>query len=328
MVEQAEKLWTFDAVDPGQYGAETVVAINAGNIAGYAQVALNDDPRYRGAGASLAMPTMVLAYAPLLREEIAEANGFIAQEQSKTARRQTPFAKCEIRWHQPVGDGDTITGTRGVLEKYERRGNKFVPLRLEAHNDGGEKLAEIDHTSIFKFRKSDQPRPASRAAPRRPAPDFEPAPLRETSPDDAVKAVTFETIEVGDAVHPFTIHSPLKTEVDGVAVPEDKMSAQSSESNHEPGRFPWGRMHGVGGITIIGYLDAMLHRWAPDGTLYGGGRLLFKAIKNFRPGDTNTYRGTVTAKREHDGKHLVDIEITGVNQLGQLTGVAEATLVF
>ena len=57
------------------------------------------------------------------------------------------------------------------------------------------------------------------------------------------------------------------------------MSGQSSDANHEPGRFPWGAIHGVGGITIMGYLDAMLHRWAPDGTLYGGGRLLFKAIK-------------------------------------------------
>ena len=48
MVEQAEKLWTYEAVEPGQYGTETVVAITAGNIAGYAQVALNDDPRYTG----------------------------------------------------------------------------------------------------------------------------------------------------------------------------------------------------------------------------------------------------------------------------------------
>ena len=145
------KLWTYDAVEPGQYGAETVVAINAGNIAGYAQVALNDDPQYRGAGASLAMPTMVLAYAPLLREEIAEANGFIAQEQSKTARRQTPFAKCEIRWRQPVCDGDTITGTRGVLEKYERRGSRFVTFRVGGVNQRGETAVEYDYTCIFDY---------------------------------------------------------------------------------------------------------------------------------------------------------------------------------
>ena len=47
----------------------------------------------------MAMPTMVLSYAPLLREEIASANGYIAFEVSKTARSQTPFAKCEVRWY-------------------------------------------------------------------------------------------------------------------------------------------------------------------------------------------------------------------------------------
>ena len=42
------------------------------------------------------MPSMVLAYAPLLRYDLAEHNGFVALEDSKTARRQTPFAKCDI----------------------------------------------------------------------------------------------------------------------------------------------------------------------------------------------------------------------------------------
>ncbi|MYB48328.1 MAG: hypothetical protein F4X72_03500 [Dehalococcoidia bacterium] len=317
------RTWDYEAVEVGQRAQPIVKEATPDSIVRHASTSRSTNPDHFSDAPPFAMPTQILSLAPKNRAGVAENNGMTV-----ITAHATPFAKAEGRWFAPIRLGDTVTSVATVLEKYERRGNKFVTLRLEAHNDGGEKLAEIDHTSIFEFRKSDQPRPASRAAPRRPAPDFEPSPLRETSPDDAVKAVTFETIEVGDAVHPFTIHSPLKTEVDGVAVPEDKMSAQSSESNHEPGRFPWGRMHGVGGITIIGYLDAMLHRWAPDGTLYGGGRLLFKAIKNFRPGDTNTYRGTVTAKREHDGKHLVDIEITGVNQLGQLTGVAEATLVF
>ena len=112
MVEQQERLWEFDAVAPGQAGASTVVDITAENIAEYARVSLNDHPRYRAdGGRSIPMPTMVLSYAPLLRDEIAEANGFVALEQSRTARRQTPFAKCEIRWERPVKAGDSITGT-------------------------------------------------------------------------------------------------------------------------------------------------------------------------------------------------------------------------
>ena len=317
------RTWDYDAVEVGQRAQPIVTEVTPDSIVRHASTSRSMSPDHFSGAPPFAMPTQIFSLAPKNRVGVAENNGMTV-----ITAHATPFAKAEGRWFAPIRLGDTVTSVATVLEKYERRGNKFVTLRLEAHNDGGEKLAEIDHTSIFEFRKTDQPRPDSRAAPRRPGPDLEPSPLQETSPDDAVETVTFETIEVGHAVHPFTIHSPLKTEVDGVAVPEDEMSAQSSEANHEPGRFPWGRMHGVGGITIMGYLDAMLHRWAPDGSLYGGGRLLFKAIKNFRPGDTNTYLGTVTAKREHDGKRLVDLEITGVNQLGQLTGVAEATLVF
>ncbi|MYD50578.1 MAG: hypothetical protein F4W93_03725 [Dehalococcoidia bacterium] len=317
------RTWDYEAVEVGQRAQPIVKEVTPDSIVRHASTSRSMNADHFSDAPPFAMPTQIFSLAPKNRAGVAENNGMTV-----ITAHATPFAKAEGRWFAPIRLGDTVTSVATVLEKYERRGNKFVTLRLEAYNDGGEKLAEIDHTSIFEFRKSDQPRPASRAAPRRPGPDLDPSPLRETSPDDTVDRVTFETIKVGDAVHPFTIHSPLKTEVDGVAVPEDEMRAQSSEASHEPGRFPWGRMHGVGGITIMGYLDAMLHRWASDGTLYGGGRLLFKAIKNFRPGDTNTYLGTVTAKREHNGKRLVDIEITGANQLGQLTGVAEATLVF
>lgn len=317
------RTWDYEAVQVGQRAQPIVTEVAPDSIVRYASTVRSTNPDHFSDAPPFAMPTQIFSLAPKNRVGVAENNGMTV-----ITAHATPFAKAEGRWFAPIRVGDTVTSVATVLEKYERRGNKFVTLRLEAHNGRGEKLAEIDHTSIFEFRKSDQPRPASRTAPRRPAPDLSPSPLRETSSDDAAETFTFETIEVGDVVHPFTIHSPLKTEVDGVAVPEDELKGQSSATRHEPGRFPWGAIHGVGGITIMGYLDAMLHRWAPDGTLYGGGRLLFKAIKNFRPGDTNTYRGTVTAKRERQGKRLVDVEITGANQLGQLTGVAEATFVF
>ncbi len=317
------RTWDYEAVEVGQRAQPIVTEVTPDSIVLHASTSRSTNPDHFSEAPPFAMPTQIFSLAPKNRAGVAENNGMTV-----ITAHATPFAKAEGRWFAPIRLGDTVTSVATVLEKYERRGNKFVTLRLEAHNGCGEKLAEIDHTSIFEFRKSDQPRRDSRAASRPTSPDIEPSSLRETSPDDAVETVTFETIEVGDAVHPFTVHSPLKTEVDGAAVPEDEMSSQSSGANHEPGRFPWGALHGVGGITIMGYLDAMLHRWAPDGTLYGGGRLLFKAIKNFRPGDTNTYHGTVTTKREHDGKRLVEIEITGTNQLGQLTGVAETTLVF
>ena len=108
--EKLEKLWDYEAVEPGQEGRPTVVSLTAEPIAAYARVAQNQDERFQKAGtnpeyggALVAMPTMVLTYAPLLRDDIAEHNGFVALEESKTARRQTPFAKCEIRWFRQIG---------------------------------------------------------------------------------------------------------------------------------------------------------------------------------------------------------------------------------
>ena len=172
--EPQEKLWDYDAVEPGQDGPATVVALTAGHIAAYARVAQNRDPRFQGPGANaehggalVAMPTMVLTYAPLLRREIAEHQGFVALEDSETARRQTPFAKCEIRWFRPVLAGDTLTGTRRVLEKYERRGSRFVTIRVEASNQRGEHVARYDYTCIFSYARGqrDVPRDSGMAQP-------------------------------------------------------------------------------------------------------------------------------------------------------------------
>ena len=183
-----------------------------------------------------------------------------------------------------------------------------MTVRLEPTNQRGEKIAEIDHTSIFEFARrarkdGDAPRPIGE--------EFEPSGLQETQWSNPIDTVSFDEISVGDEAPRFTIHSPAKDE-------------ESIDSG--PGRFPWGGEHGVGGITIMGYVDQMLERWVPTGSLYNDGRLLFKAIKNFRPGDTVTYRAVVVDKRTKDEKRLVDFDVKGVNQLAQLTGVAEATL--
>ena len=70
----------------------------------------------------------------------------------------------------------------------------------------------------------------------------------------------------------------------------------------------------------------MLERWLPDGSFYDNGRLLYKAIEPFRPGDTVVFTGTVTGKRVEGSNKLIDCEIKGTNQHGKLMGVAEATL--
>ena len=149
MVEQAERLWTYDAVEPGAARHGDGGGHHGGeNIAGYAEVALNDDPRYRGAAATLAMPTMVLSYAVLLREEIAEANGFVNYELVADCPKADPVRQVRNpvasarerrrRHHRPARSVGEVRAPGQPVRHLPRRGNqparrKGRRVRLHLH---------------------------------------------------------------------------------------------------------------------------------------------------------------------------------------------------
>ena len=319
MVEQAERLWTYDAVEPGQYGAETVVPITAENVARYAEVALNEDTRYRGPEATLAMPTMVLSYAVLLREEIAEANGFVGYEQSLTARKQTPFAKCEIRWHQPVSVGDVITGTRGVLEKYERRGSQFVTFRVEGINQHGIKAVEYDYTCIFDYAKGQREVPASSGDPG-------PQPAKAESGEGLL--LDYDSAMEGTALAELSITE--SQEVINRRGAFRLAGRPPSESNiHTDEEFARQNIFGSivnSGPATMSYVDQMLQLSFPPEAFYNGGSLLMRAITPFRSGDTVTLSGEVTGRRREGHRGLVECRVRGTNQRGELVCLADASL--
>jgi acyl dehydratase len=326
-----EKLWEFEAVEAGQAGPPTVVTLTPEHIAEYARVAQNPDQRYGTSGGSdeyggalVAMPTTVLTYAPLLREEIAEASGFIAVEESKTARRQTPFAKCEIRWFRPVRAGDTLTGTRRVLEKYERRGSRFVTFRIEATNQHGEAVAAYDYTCIFSYAKGQREVPPMQGtAPRRAA--------ENTGAAAASKPrgpVTFETVNVGDPLAPLAVTESVEVMLQKN---EFRLAGKPKPSNiHTDEAFA--RQNIFGGVVNSGpatlsYVDQMLQQSFPLRAFYDGGRLLMRAITPFRSGDTVTFAGEVTGKRTEGGRKIVECRVRGTNQSGELVCLCEAAMV-
>ena len=321
MLEQQEKLWEFDAVEPGQSGASTVVGITAENITEYARVSLNDSPRYR-ADAGPAMPTMILSYAPLLRDEIAEANGFVALEQSKAARRQTPFAKCEIRWSSPVNAGDTITGTRRVLEKYERRSSKFVTFRVEATNQEGRLVAEYDYSCIFEYAKGQREAPASGPAeiPAAVAKPQTPANQRFLAFGDAVEGLALPTLAITESQEVINRKNDFR------------LAGRHNESNiHTDEEFAKQNIFGGtvnSGPATMSYVDQMLQLSFPPEAFYNGGMLLMRAITPFRSGDTVTFQGEVTGRREAGDRREVDCRVKGINQRGDLVCLADATMAF
>ena len=149
------RTWDYEAVEVGQRAQPIAEEVSLDSIVRHASTSRSMNPDHYSDAPPFAMPTQIFSLAPKNRGGVAENNGM-----KIITGHATPFAKCEGRWFAPIRLGDTVTSVATVLEKYERRGNKFVTLRLEAHNGRGEKLAEIDHTSIFEFRKRDRPRPA------------------------------------------------------------------------------------------------------------------------------------------------------------------------
>jgi len=325
-----ERLWDYDAVEPGQDGAPTVVALTAEHIAAYARLAQNPDPRFQKSGtnaeyggALVAMPTMVLAYAPLLRSEMAEHHGFVALEDSETARRQTPFAKCEIRWFHPVRAGDTLTGTRRVLEKYERRGSRFVTFRVEARNQRGERVASYDYTCIFSYARGQRevPRDRGTAQPLLPVADAAAAASSTGS------RLAFDTVAIGDRLAPLRVYESQDI-IDRKN--EFRLAGKPSASNiHTDEEFARQNIFGGtvnSGPATMSYVDQMLERSFPLRAFYDGGRLRMRAITPFRDGDTVTFEGEVCDKRLEHGTRIADCRVRGINQRGELVCLSDATM--
>lgn len=340
MVDQTEKLWEYEVVEAGQSASPTVVTVTKEDISWYALVAQNISshftPRDRcedeewpspewhtQAWPPSAMPTMVLTYAPLLREEIAEANGFVALEWSTTARRQTPFAKCEIRWSRGVMAGDTITSTRRVLEKYIRRGSRFVTFRVEATNQDGEEVAQYDYTCLFDYAKD---------------PSREPRKARPPSPGTTRERYSWEAVrEVGDQLTPLNIQASQENIEEKDAF---RLAGNRNPFNiHIDEEFARQSIFGgpvVSGEAAMSYVDQMLQQHFSLGS-FSGGRLLLRAIEPFRAGDTVTFQGEVTFRGEptatqpwegfESSQRVIECRIRGINQRGDLVNLSDASLI-
>jgi len=331
MVTQQENLWDFEAVEPGQAGKPTVVKLTAEHISRYARTAQNRDSRYviQGVnqefdGKMVPMPTMLLTYAPLLRDEIADNNGFIAVEESKTDRRQTPFAKCEAHWFKPVHEGDTLTANRKVLEKFEKRGNRFVTFRVEATNQNNETVAHFDYTCIFSYSKGqrDVPVEAGTAVPEI---------IDEQTPTETVTTsefVDFSSANIGDRLKPLIISESAEIMIrknDLTLAGKYKPSNIHTDEDFANKNIFAGVVNS--GPATMSYVDQMLEKNFPLRAFYNGGSLLMRAITPFRSGDTVTFEGEITGKTESNSQNTLEVRVKGTNQRGELVSLSDATMV-
>ena len=143
----------------------------------------------------------------------------------------------------------------------------------------------------------------------------------------SITGITFESISPGDELPPFTIGESQET-INSARLVLDDEEPLPRNIHTDPEFAKSGMFAGTvnAGVTTMAYVAQMLEQWFPASAFYDNGRLLYKAIEPFRPGDTVTFTGRVTAKREEGGRKIIECEIKGTNQQGRLMGVAEASL--
>ena len=79
------------------------------------------------------------------------------------------------------------------------------------------------------------------------------------------------------------------------------------------------------GVTTCGFMVEVLQLAFPTKNIVQG-TFNMRALEPIRVDDLVTYTGKVLSKREEDGKRLVEVEVTGTNQLDQTVAVAKAVI--
>ena len=145
------------------------------------------------------------------------------------------------------------------------------------------------------------------------------------------KRVTYESVQVGDEL-PILVKHESQGSIDLYAryaptgPKPDWHDLHTDEEFAENGIFG-GRVNT--GVATVAYVAELLEKAFPVRSLMGyGSSLEMRATEPIRPGDTITFTGEVTDKREGDGHRLVECEVIGTNQLNQTVARAKAMIPF
>ena len=223
-----------------------------------------------------------------------------------------------------------------MLEKYERRGSRFVTFRVEGVNQRGETAVEYDYTCIFDYAKGQREVPAERPHPNPSPPSPIPSPSggglgwgrpRLLDYDSAVEGTTLAELSITESQDIINNRSAFR------------LAGRPNESNiHTDEEFARQNIFGGtvnSGPATMSYVDQMLQLSFPPEAFYHGGSLLMRAITPFRSGDTVTFAGEVTGRRRvpssspHNGGievGIVECRVRGTNQRGELVCLADAAL--
>ncbi len=141
--------------------------------------------------------------------------------------------------------------------------------------------------------------------------------------------VTFDSIQVGDEL-PSIQKTESQETINAYAEMGERIRPRHREQvslHTDVGFAQAGIFAGTVniGVTTCAYVVEMLQLAFPTKSILNG-TFSMRALEPFRPGDVVTFTGKVVDKREEEGKRLVDVEVTGTNQMGQTIASGKATV--
>ena len=167
--EGQETIYEWEVAQLGDTSPPFIYDVTAENIADYCRAVQYENPVYMSDAAAkeagyagvLAPPTMIYTFAPQRRIDVIAARGCIAPEQSSTNPRSTPFVATDVHFQgTTVAPGDTITSSTQVINKFQRKDNKFITFRVTARNQRDELVVEYDYVCLWESASRKTPPPA------------------------------------------------------------------------------------------------------------------------------------------------------------------------
>ena len=143
------------------------------------------------------------------------------------------------------------------------------------------------------------------------------------------KRVTYESVQVGDEL-PILVKHVSQESID--------LYTRQASTGSVPGRHDLHAHEGLAGkgvsngivdteVATVAYVAELLEKAFPVRSLMGyGSHLEMQATGPVGPGDTITFTGEVTDKREEEGHRLVECEVIGTNQLNRTVARAKSTV--
>ena len=140
--------------------------------------------------------------------------------------------------------------------------------------------------------------------------------------------VSFDSINVGDQL-PTMQKSETQQDIDNYLILNERPEREIEGMNlHIDSEFAeqgiFGSMVNYG-VSTCGFMAELLQTAFPTRNVTQGS-ISMRAMEPIQANDVVTYTGEVIDKREEEGKRLVDVEVRGVNQMGQTVAVAKATV--